>query len=83
MYVHPLTMSLIQISGALALGTDFGSLHNPETHFFIKAIHGSFAFTSMVKSSLIILIISALGGTVDGFYSADSSDSKGAQRNKK
>lgn len=37
-----------QISGALALGTDFNSLKSGEPHFFIKALHGTFSVLSLV-----------------------------------
>lgn len=35
----------------MALGEDFGALENDngENHFFVKAIHGSFAFTNIVR----------------------------------
>lgn len=42
----------------MALGEDFGALENDdgENHFFIKAIHGSFAFINIVQSLIFQIV---------------------------
>ena len=47
----------------MTLGEDFGALENDdgENHFFIKAIHGSFAFLNIVQSLILHVVTVVVG----------------------
>jgi hypothetical protein len=47
MYLILMSVRTDEIAGALTIGQDFGALREGNPHFFIKAIHGGFAFMNI------------------------------------
>lgn len=43
---------LTEIAGALALGWEFGALHNADKHFFMNRMHQMLVFMNMVREPI-------------------------------
>ena len=68
----------------MALGEDFGALENDdgENHFFIKAIHGSFAFINIVQSLIFqILTVVVKPSSLARPTFTDPTDAQKGERN--